>query len=494
MSEEILINVTPQETRVALVENGMLQEVLVERSENRGYVGNIYKGKVVRILPGMEAAFVELGLARTGFLHVSDVLSHEQKIANGHDGGAEKRSPHIAELLRPGKDVIVQVVKEPIASKGARLTTEISVPSRYLVYLPGSSRIGVSQRIREPETRDRLRALVERAMEEEGMKGGVIVRTMAETADDDEIIAELKYLRRVCSRIKKRMQDPTVTGEVHTELPLTFRIMRDILPENIEKVRIDSRETFNAAVEFAREFVPELEDKMEYYPGERPIFDLYSIEDEIIKALGSKVPLKSGGYLVIDPTEAMTTIDVNTGGFVGRKNLEETLFKTNMEAAYSIARQLRLRNIGGIIIIDFIDMGDPEHQRQVLRTLENALARDHAKTSVNDMSPLGLVEVTRKRTRESLQQTLCEPCPVCEGRGVLRTARTVCYEIFRELLREVRQFEAKEYMVIASQVVIDMLLDEESSSLADLQDFIGKPIRLQVEPSYHQEQYDVVLL
>ncbi len=494
MSEEILINVTPQETRVALVENGMLQEVLVERSENRGYVGNIYKGKVVRILPGMEAAFVELGLARTGFLHVSDILSHEQKIANGHDGGAEKRSPHISELLRPGKDVIVQVVKEPIASKGARLTTEISVPSRYLVYLPRSSRIGVSQRIKEPETRDRLRALVEKAMEQEGMKGGVIIRTMAETASDEEIIAELTYLKRVCSRIKKRMKDPDVKGEVHTELPLTFRVMRDRMPENVEKIRIDSKETYEAAVDFSREFVPELEAKLEYYPGERPIFDLYSIEDEILKALGSKVPLKSGGYLVIDPTEAMTTIDVNTGGFVGRKNLEETLFKTNMEAAYSIARQLRLRNIGGIIIIDFIDMGDPEHQRQVLRTLENALAKDHAKTSVNDMSPLGLVEVTRKRTRESLQQTLCEPCPVCEGRGVLRTPRTVCYEIFREILREVRQFEAKEYMVIASQVVIDMLLDEESSSLADLQEFIGKPIRLQVEPSYHQEQYDVVLL
>ncbi len=281
---------------------------------------------------------------------------------------------------------------------------------------------------------------------------------------------------------------------LHEDLPLSLRAMRDLVLDNVEKIRIDSKESYNRALGFAREFIPEVRERIEYYPGERPIFDLYSVEDEIQKALERKVLLKSGGYLILDQTEAMTTIDVNTGAYVGHRNLEETIFKTNLEAAQAIARQLRLRNLGGMIIIDFIDMGDEDHKRQVLRALEKALSRDRTKVYLSDISALGLVELTRKRTRESIEHVLCEPCPVCAGRGVLKTAQTVCYEIFREILREARQFDADKFMVMASQMVIDLLLDEEADSLADLQEFIGKPVHLQVEPLYHQEQFDVVLM
>ncbi len=526
MSEEILINVTPQETRVAVVENGVLQEVHIERARHRGIVGNIYKGKVVRILPGMQAAFVDIGLARTAFLHASDIhipkdnardaqapflspdmqtpqgeadtaLSREAKsrerpspaTANDADGNHQR----IHELLREGQEIVVQVVKDPLGNKGARLTTHITLPARYLVYMPYTSHIGISQKIGDDATRQRLRGLIRSAMEE-GDEGGYILRTLAETATEEEFKTDIRYLRRVWSACREQINTAPPGALIHEDLALAIRTMRDLVRENIEKIRIDSRETFTKAREFAREFIPEVEDRIEYYPGERPIFDLYSVEDEIQKALEHKVPLKSGGHLIFDQTEAMTTIDVNTGTYVGKKNLEETLFKTNLEAAQAIARQLRLRNLGGIIIIDFIDMAVAEHRRQVLRALEKALARDRTKVYMAEMSSLGLVELTRKRTRESLERVLCEPCPACEGRGMLKTPQTVCYEIFREILREARQFGADEYLVLASQVVIDLLLDEEAPSLMGLQEFIGKPIQLKVEPFYLQEQYDVVLM
>ncbi len=481
MSEEILINVTPQETRVAVVENGVLQEVHIERTRSRGIVGNIYKGKVCRVLPGMQAAFVDIGFERAAFLQASDMR---------HNGDAD--TP-IHELVREGQAVIVQVVKDPMGTKGARLTTQITLPARYLVYMPYSKHIGISQKIESDVERERLRAAVKAAMEE-GDEGGYILRTMAETVSEEELKTDIRYLRKAWQVVQERIQTATPRTLVHEDLPLAMRAMRDLIRDNVEKVRVDSRETYQKAREFAREFIPEVDNRIEYYPGERPIFDLYSVEDEIQKSLERKVLLKSGGYLIIDQTEAMTTIDVNTGTFVGRKNLEETLFKTNLEAAQAIARQLRLRNLGGMIIIDFIDMMDPEHKRQVLRALEKALSRDRSKVYVTEMSPLGLVEVTRKRTRESLEHVLCEPCPVCHGRGTLKTAQTVCYEIFREILREARQFGAEKYMVLAAQVVIDMLLDEEAPSVAKLQEFIGKPIHLQVEPTYNQEEFDVILM
>lgn len=492
MSEELLINVTPQETRVAVVENGVLQELHIERAQSRGIVGNVYKGKVVRILPGMQAAFVDIGLERTGFLHASDILASDMPAAQNGNGGNDQNLIH--ELLHDGKEIVVQVLKDPLGTKGARLTTQISIPARYLVHLGQGNHIGVSQKIDQPEDRERLRALVSQLTAEAGAEGGFILRTAAESAMVEELKLDIEFLLKVWHRIKQRIKTVAAPGLIHEDIALAMRTMRDLVSETTEKVRIDSRETYDKAVGFARDLIPEVVPRIEYYPGERPIFDLYSVEDEIQRALDNNVPLKSGGYLVIEQTEAMTTVDVNTGAFIGRRNLEETLFKTNLEAAQAIARQLRLRNIGGIIIIDFIDMEDTEHRRQVMRALEKALARDRIKTFITEMSTLGLVEITRKRTRESLARILCEPCPVCVGRGTLKTPLTVCYEIFREILREARQYDAQEFLVLAAQVVIDLLLDEEATSLADLQEFIGRPVRLQVETNYHQETYDVVLL
>jgi ribonuclease G len=500
VSEEILINITPQETRVAVVENGVLQEVHLERTRTRGIVGNIYQGRVVRILPGMQAAFVDIGIDRTAFLHALDVKPDGNGTAVA--GLSESQTEHpdtlherpIHELLRENQEVVVQVVKDPIGTKGARLTMQLTLPARYLVYLPDGRHIGISQKIADEAGRERLRDLVKSAVAEGGAEGGYIVRTLAEAAAEDEIETDIRYLKRAWDVCQQRIQTAVAPSLIHEDLPLALRAMRDLVRGNVEKIRIDSRETFLKARDFGIEFIPEIAERIEYYPGERPIFDLYSVEDEIQKALERKVPLKSGGYLIIDQTEAMTTIDVNTGAYVGRKNLEETLFKTNLEAAQTIARQLRLRNLGGMIIVDFIDMTELEHRRQVLRALEKALLRDRTKVYMTDMSALGLVELTRKRTRESLEHVLCQPCPVCQGRGMVKSAQTVCYEIFREILREARAFDANQYLVLASQIVIDLLLDEEATSLVQLQEFIGKPIQLKVEATYTQEQYDVVLM
>lgn len=504
MSEEILINVTPVETRVALVENGMLQEVYIERSSNRGIVGNIYKGRVVRVLPGMEAAFVDIGLERAAFIHVSDIVSSPD---------AEKPMPEdadIALLLREGQTLIVQVIKDPIGTKGARLTTQLSIASRYLVYMPGLSHIGISQRIEDELERERLRQLIlscqsqitsadqkektESEARAHELSAGFIARTAAEGAGEEEFKADVRFLLRLWKKLQQRIKDYPAPSVIYQDLPLFTRAIRDLVKPQTEKIRIDSNESYSIVKEFAENFLIDVSDRLEYYPGERPIFDLYNVDDEIQKALGRKVQLKSGGYLIIDQTEAMTTIDVNTGGFVGHRNLEETIFKTNLEAARTIGRQLRLRNLGGIIILDFIDMEDEEHKRQVLRMLEKMLERDHARTTVSCVSELGLVEMTRKRTTESLGQTLCEPCHVCEGTGLLKTAETVCYEIMREILRVNRAYDAQAFLVMASQNVVDRLLDEESDNVADLETFIGKQIKFQVEVMYNQGQFDVVLV
>jgi ribonuclease G len=485
MSEEILINITPMESRVAVVENGVLQEVHVERTQKRGIVGNIYRGKVVRVLPGMQAAFVDIGLERAAFIHAAEISSRE--------GSAVEC---ISLLVREGQGLVVQVTKDPIASKGARLTTQLSIPSRYLVYMPSTSHVGISLRIEDEAERDRLKAIVTDclASEEIEEQGGFILRTAAEGAGADEIVADIRYLRRLWEQIAALRNTAPTPSVIYEDLSLALRTLRDLVNPRSEKIRIDSRETFQKATQFVAELMPEISDRLEHYPGERPIFDLYGVEDEIQKALERKVPLKSGGYLVVDPAEAMSTIDVNTGAFVGHRTLEETIFKTNLEAAISIARQLRLRNLAGIIIIDFIDMQDEEHQRQVLRTLERQLERDHAKTNIIGITELGLVQMTRKRTRESLEQILCEPCVSCQGRGKLRTPETICYEIFREILREARAYQAGAYRVLANQRVVDRLLDEESGNVADLEAFIGRTIQFQVEAMYSQEQYDVVLL
>src|SRR5690554_1746664 len=496
MSEEILINVTPVETRVALVENGMLQEVYIERSRRRGIVGNIYKGKVVRVLPGMEAAFVDIGLERAAFIHVSDVYIADKPRGGEQPSGVPRVVPGLSTLLYEGQYLVAQVTKDPIGTKGARLTTHLSVPSRYLVYMPGTQHIGISQRIEDEAERDRLRNLIEELLTEigDGAAQGYIIRTAAEGAGREELLQDIHFLKRLWNSVSERIKLAPTPSTVYEDLPLYIRTVRDLVRPQTEKIRIDSRESHQKVLRFIEEFMAEVRPKLEYYPGERPVFDLYGVEDELQRALSRKVQLKFGGYLIINQTEVMIIIDVNTGVFVGHRNLEETIFKTNLEAARAIARQLRLRNLGGIIIIDFIDMEDVEHQRQVIRMLEKMLERDHAKTNISCVSELGLVEMTRKRTTESLGQTLCEPCRVCDGRGILKTPETICYEIFREILRVNRAYDASSYLVLASQSVVDVLLDEESDSVADLETFIGKNIKFQVESMYSPEQYDVVLL
>ena len=489
MSEEILINVTPRETRVALVENGVLQEIFIERAGRRGIVGNVYRGRVCRVLPGMQAAFVDIGLERAAFLHASDVGSRNLEGETNGNGGQN----NIAELLHEGQEISVQVNKDPLGTKGARLTTQITIPSRYLVFIPEIPNVGISQKIESEAERVRLRDIIQLFMSEQS-GGGFIARTAAEGASTDALRADMLFLQKLWQSIAEKERTAEAGTLVYGDLPLTIRVMRDMLDDNIERVRIDSRETHQRAITFCDQFMPDMQTQVEYYPGERPIFDIYGVEDEIQKALERKVQLKSGGYVILDQTEAMTTADVNTGGYVGHRNQEETIFKTNLEAAQAIARQLRLRNLGGIIIIDFIDMQVEEHKRQVLRALEKCLEKDHAKTHITEVSSLGLVEMTRKRTSESLEHVMCETCPTCGGRASLKTAETACYEIFREILRESRQFDTEQLLVLASQEVVDLLIDEESDSLAELEAFIGKPIKFQVETLYTQEQYDVVPL
>ena len=489
MSEELLINVTPQETRVATVENGVLQEVWIERASKRGLVGNIYKGKVARVLPGMDAAFIEVGLARAAFLHVADITDKD-KYVEEEDG--ERRLKPIGEILRQDQEILVQVIKDPLGTKGARLTTHLTIPSRYLVYMPYDTVTGISGKIEDGDERERLRELIQNA--EVDIEGGFIVRTAADGVNEQALLRDIAFLSKVWQSMQKRVASANAGTVVHDDLPLVLRTLRDLAGDAIERIRIDSRENFHKAQAFCRDFLPEMTNTIEHYPGERPIFDIYGIEDEIQKALGNKVQLKSGGYLIIDQTESMTTIDVNTGAFVGHSTLEETIFKTNLEAAQGIARQLRLRNLGGIIILDFIDMAEEEHKEQVLRALEKAMERDRACFQISEVSSLGLVEMTRKRTRESLEHVLCEVCQVCDGRGTVKTAETVCYEIQREIIRQVRQFDVRSLTVLAAQDVVDMLIDEQSDALAELESFIGVPIRLQGEYMYNQEQFDVVLV
>lgn len=484
MEEEILINVTPQEARVAVIQQGVVQELHVERMTGRGLVGNIYLGVVSRVLPGMQSAFIHIGLDRAAFLHVADIWEHRQP-------GQEPKP--IEKLLHEGSKLLVQVIKDPIGSKGARLSTQVSVAGRLLVYLPQECHIGISQRIEDEAERAQLRERLQQLLPA-GETGGFIIRTMAETATDRELTSDIEYLRRIWSGIQEKAKTATAPALLYQDLNLSHRVLRDIGNDETARILVDSRENYLKLQAFATEYTLNFADRIQHYSGDRPLFDLYGIEEEIERALARRVALKSGGYLIIDQTEALTTIDVNTGGYVGGRNFDDTIFKTNLEAAHVIARQLRLRNLGGIIIADFIDMENLAHRDAVLTELKKALALDRTRVTVNSFTSLGLVEMTRKRTRESLAHTLCEPCPTCQGRGEVKTAQTVCYEILREIVREARQYDAREFRILAHQKVIDLFLDEESQSLAMLGDFICKPISLQVESLYTQEQYDIVLM
>jgi ribonuclease G len=510
--QEILINWSPQETRVAIVEDGAVQELHIERTLERGLVGNIYCGRVVRVLPGMQSAFIDIGLERAAFLHVADVhMGAEPKTSLQTSPKPDPQSelsaapaPPIERLVFPGQSLMVQVIKDPIGSKGARLSTQVSIAGRLLVFLPQDDHIGISQKIASPELREALRrrmhqlagkpqeASPEAVPAYQG--GGFILRTNAEDAADSELQDDIDYLRKTWSAIRDASFKTPPGQLLHQDLSLIQRVLRDLTQEHTASIRIDSREQFEQLAKFGAQFTPSALHKLAHYRGERPIFDLYNIDDELGRALARRVDLKSGGYLIIDPTEALTTIDVNTGGFVGTRNFEDTIFKTNLEATQAIARQLRLRNLGGIVILDFIDMLQEGHQQAVLAELTKQLSKDRTKMTVSGFTQLGLIEMTRKRTRESLAQMLCEACPTCSGKGEVKTARSVCYDILREILREARQFNPKEFRIIACAAVVDMLLDEESPHLASLSEFIGKPIALQVENTGSPELYDIVLV
>lgn len=491
MQQDILINWSPQETRVAVVEHGALQELQVERTLERGLVGNVYLGKVARVLPGMQSAFIDIGLDRAAFLHVADLMSSINSRHLEADAVAVAPPLPIEKQLFEGQAVMVQVLKDPMGTKGARLTAQISVAGRLLVFLPQDNHIGVSQKI-PPRQRDDLRQRMQTLSGDLG--GGFILRTNGEDATDAELSEDIAYLRKTWARIKDASVRLPPASVLHQDLNLLQRVLRDVVVEGTQTIRIDSREQFEKLKIFATEFMLATVQKLQLYVGERPIFDLFNIDEDIAKALGRRVDLKSGGYLIIDQTEALTTVDVNTGGFVGARNFDDTIFKTNLEASQAIARQLRLRNLGGIVIVDFIDMIKENHRDAVLAEFQKQLARDRIKTTVNGFSALGLLEMTRKRTRESLAHQLCEPCSACAGKGVVKTARSVTYDILREILREARQFNPREFRVIASPKVVELFLDEESQHLAGLSDFIGKPISLQAETAMAQEQYDIVLL
>jgi ribonuclease G len=495
LSIEILVNIAPREARAAVVENGVLQEIYLERTSRRGLVSNLYKGRVSRVLPGMQAAFVDIGLDRTAFLHAADIAGTppDETVVGLSAASGSQQVEDIRRLVNQGDDILVQVIKDPIGTKGARLTTFVALPSRYLVYMPRGDGIGVSARIEDELERQRLKSAM-LGLLPPGAPGGYILRTAAQGVSIESLREDMAYLDKLWKHVRVRATETEPGTIVHEDLPLALRVLRDELSRGVSRVLVDSPREHAEMIAFAAAFMPDAATRIELYAGTRPIFDLHGIEEEIAKALERKVTLKSGGHLVIDQTESMTTIDVNTGAYVGHRNLEETIFRTNLEAAVAIARQLRLRNLGGIIIIDFIDMHDESHRRQVLAALERALAGDRAQTHIVSLSPLGLVEMTRKRTRESLEHLLCAPCPTCEGRGFVKTPETVCNEIFREIVRQSRQFASRELLILAHQDVVDRLLDEESTTLAELEAQVGRPIRLQVEGLYGVDQYDVVLI
>ncbi|MGB3836405.1 ribonuclease G [Castellaniella sp.] len=488
-SEDILINITPFETRVAVTVQGVVQELHIERSIQRGHVGNLYLGRVARVLPGMQSAFVDIGQERAAFIHVAD-LRQNRHARNNSD---HSQQTPIEKLLFEGQSLLVQVIKDAIGTKGARLSTHISIAGRMLVYLPHEPHIGISQRIDNETERDALRERIV-ALKPKDEPGGFIVRTQAEGASDQALEADILYLRTLWSNIQARIGQVPAPSPVYIELTLAQRVLRDMATPDTGAILVDSRTVTQELISWAQHYTPSLVDRIDHYSGNRPLFDTANVDEEIARALSRRVDLKSGGYLIIDQTEALTTVDVNTGGYVGGRNFDDTIFKTNLEAAVAIARQLRLRNLGGMVVLDFIDMDDAGHQASVLAELHKALAHDRTRVTVSGFSQLGLVEMTRKRTRDSLAHQLCEPCPTCQSRGSVRTPRTLCYEILREILREARQFDPAEFRIVASQAVVDLFLEEESQHLAMLGDFVGKPISLAVEAGYGQEQYDLVLL
>jgi ribonuclease G len=503
MANELVINTTSHETRIALIENGTIAELYIERSKVKGIVGNIYKGRVIRVLPGMQAAFVDIGLEKAAFLYVADVFDAIEEFESMMDGNGKKEEPPqtgdepvlqplhpIEELLQEGQELLVQISKEPIGTKGARITAHISLPGRHLVYMPTVDHVGISRRIEDEEERERLREIVERI---KPAGSGFIVRTVSEGKSEDDMVADIRYLTKLWEEIAKKKDKATAPYLIHSDLDVTQKVVRDILTEAVDRIVVDSKLEYDKIIQFISTFMPKMKYSIELYDDDEPIFDHYGLEVEISRALGRKVWLKSGGYIIIEQTEALTAIDVNTGRYVGKHNLEDTILKTNLEAVKEIAYQLRLRNIGGIIIIDFIDMEKEVNREKVFNALEEALKSDKSKTNILKISELGLVEMTRKRVRESIGRMMCEPCPYCEGRGYVKSKTTVCHEIFRELSREMFDIRGTKAMLTVHPQVADLLYDEERRGLEELEKKYKKRITVRAKPGFHQEQFEIAI-
>jgi len=508
MTAELLVNTSPFETRIARIENGLAEEVYIERERERGLKGNIYKGRVQRVLPGIQAAFVDIGLHKSGFLYAGDIAASEAEPLdddnseastdnNEEDNDTENTAPRrriippINTLVREGQEILVQVSKDPIASKGPRLTSLLSLAGRYLVYLPGLEHVGIARRMEGQEERERLLAIGHDIRPD---NAGLIIRTVAEGHSKEELQDDLNFLIRLWSDIEERCKNTVPGSVIHAELSLHLRVMRDYVDDAVQKIHVDSKETYQSMKTFADNFMPEVAKRLYYYPGNRPVFDVYGVEEELDRALKRKVPLKSGGHIVIDQTEALIAIDVNSGSFVRSRSMEETGFKTNLEAVHEIVHQLRIRNLGGIIVVDFIDMQEEENKTRMLEVLEEALTRDKTKTHVIQLSSLGLVEMTRKRTRDSLGRTLLSECTRCESVGHTKSPTTICYQLFREVVAEARAYPCEKLMIIAHPKLIDVLLGEESEQVTRLEEFLGKQIALKSDLELEPEHFEIALL
>jgi len=505
MSSELIINVTSFETRVALLENSSLAELHIERESDKGITGNIYKGRVTRVLPGMQAAFVDIGLSRSAFLYVVDVYQSDrsfEEIMNGLQNGSVELEQNnkpaelqksrltypIEDLLIEGQEIPVQVVKEPIGSKGSRISSHVSLPGRYLVFMPMVNHVGISRRIENDEERARLKEIVQRI---KPVDAGFIIRTASEGAAEEEIAMDMDFLSKVWNNIQKRMVNAAVPSLVHEDLSISLRAIRDLYSRDVERVVVDSRKTYESIMEFSDTFMPQLKYSVEYYDREEPIFDAYGIEVEISRALGKRIWLKSGGYIVIEETEALVAIDVNTGRYVGKGNPDDTIYKTNLEAVKEIAYQIRLRNLGGIIIIDFIDMEKESDREKILQAFKEALSKDRAKTNILSISELGLIEMTRKRVRENLSRKMGESCPYCEGRGSIRSTPSLCYEILRAIRREAMNSIGSKIIVLVHPDVATFLYDEERNGVEELEKQIKKKIMIKIKDDLHHEQFEV---
>ncbi|MFH1674490.1 MAG: Rne/Rng family ribonuclease [Pseudomonadota bacterium] len=508
MSKELIINDTHHETRVALLENGNLEELIVERRVGENITGHIYKGKVIRVLPGMQAAFVDVGQDQAAFIYVTDVYSgideYERMMAKAaHEEVEEKegiddehlfpkpslgQSFHIEELIQKGQDILVQVSKAPIGSKGARITSHISIPGRFLVMMPRTNHIGISRRIEDEGERNRLKQIISELKPEQY---GFIARTLSEGASKEKFASEMDFLITLWANIQKRYANMPAPSLLHKELNVTLRAVRDLFTQEADRLIIDSRSGYESILKFLDTFMPRLKDSVELYDGAEPIFDAYNLETEIARALKKKVWLKSGGHIVIENTEAFVVIDVNTGRYVGKRNLEETVLKINLEAVKEIAYQVRLRNIGGLIIIDFIDMEKEINREKVFNALREALKKDRTKTNVLPMTEMGIIQMTRKRTRENLNRMLCEPCFYCEGEGYLKSRITVCYDLYREVMREAGEVTGDKITVKVHPDVADLLMGEEHDIIESLEKNLAKEIVIVADSRFHVEQYEI---